>query len=118
MRRHSAGLRRPASRHGAPRSTSTELPAALDRLADDLAAVTTLLPAEQLLDDLRRQQAAIHAELDQLAAEDELASAEATSLAALQAELAEVAQHADEAAAALPGARGRARATGRHRRSP
>ena len=62
-----------------------ELPAALDRLADDLAAVTTLLPAEQLLDDLRRQQAAIHAELDQLAAEDELASAEATSLAALQA---------------------------------
>ena len=79
-----------------------DLPAALDRLADDLAAVTNLLPAEQLLDDLRRQQAAVHAELEQLAGEDELARAESTTLTALQVELGEVAQAADVAAAALP----------------
>ena len=91
-----------------------ELPASLDRLADDLAAVTTLLPAEQLLDDLRRQQAAIDAEREQLAGEDELASAEATSLAALQVELAESGPGRGRRDGRAARRRGRARASGRH----
>src|SRR5699024_820246 len=64
-----------------------DLPTERERVTEELAALTALLPAEQSLTDLREQESG-HAELLQaLARDDELATAESTSLTARVTEL-------------------------------
>ena len=74
--------------------------------------LTALLPAERLLDDLRRAAGRASTRSSTAGGEDELARAEADVAGRAAApSWREVAQAADEAAAALPGGGGRARAT-------
>jgi DNA repair protein SbcC/Rad50 len=80
------------------------LPTELDRTSEELAALTALLPAEQLLDELREQEATATAQLEELEREDALAGAEASSLAALDGELSADLDAADEAARDVPAA--------------
>jgi DNA repair protein SbcC/Rad50 len=83
----------------------SDLAAELERVTEELAALTALLPAEQSLADLREQEATHLASLQALADDDELAAAEATSLTARVAELEHQLELVDEAAQALPPAR-------------
>ena len=78
------------------------LPDELESTSEELAALTALLPAEQLLDELREEQAAGLAQIHELARQEELAGAEVTSLAAMDAELHTALQAADDAARAVP----------------
>jgi DNA repair protein SbcC/Rad50 len=90
-----------ATREGIDLAT---LPAELERTSEELATLTALLPAERLLDELREQEAAGLAQVEELARDDELAGAETTSLAASDAELRAALEAADASAHALPGA--------------
>lgn len=76
--------------------------AELERTSDRLATLTTLLPAEQLVGDLREQRAAAENRLASLARDDELDSAEAAALASLTDELRRTQGAIDEEIGALP----------------
>jgi exonuclease SbcC len=78
------------------------VPAELERASAQLATLTTLLPAEELVDDLRQQRAATETRLTELVRDEELATAEATSLVALEGELRRTVAAMDEDAGTLP----------------
>jgi DNA repair protein SbcC/Rad50 len=81
-----------------------DLPAELQRLTDELAALATLLPAEQRLVELFDRQAAHAEELQALKREGELAAAEAVSLRARIRDLEDDLVLTETAARALTGA--------------
>jgi exonuclease SbcC len=103
---HAAAERRArASQAGAARVgvEVAAVPAEIDRTVHELARLSALLPAEQQLDALREQESGLQSLLDGLAREEELATAEVTSLSSLEREL-QATVAADEAAAqSLPG---------------
>jgi DNA repair protein SbcC/Rad50 len=81
-----------------------DLSAEILHLTDELASLTSLLPAERRLAELRDQEAAHGEQLRILAREGELASAEVESLTALVLELESAVEAADTAVRDLPAA--------------
>jgi exonuclease SbcC len=81
---------------------TAHVPAELERTSERLAALTTLLPAEQLVAELRAQRAAAEERLAALARDDELDSAEAASLTVSAHELRRTLAAIDEEVVALP----------------
>ncbi len=80
------------------------VPEELERMSEELATLTALLPTEQLLDELRGQETHRLGQLQELTRATELADAEAASLAALQRELRAAVEAADAAARDVPAA--------------
>jgi DNA repair protein SbcC/Rad50 len=81
-----------------------DLTAELDRVTDELAGLTALLPAERRLSELREQEAARSERLRVLSEADELATADTASLQVLNRELEAELESVTEALAALPAA--------------
>ncbi len=101
-----AERRATASRESAARAgvDVEALSSELETTSEQLATLTALLPAERLLDELREQETALLVQTRQLTDEDALADAEATSLAALDADVVRALDDSDAAARAVPAA--------------
>ncbi len=78
------------------------VPTALEATSATLATLTSLLPAERLVDELHEQRTTTETRLDELVGEDELGAAEATALMALDSELRATLGAIDAEADALP----------------
>ncbi len=104
--RADATARASASRDAAAREGLAvhDLPTELERITEQLAALTALLPAEQSLADLREQEATYVEQLSRLADDEQLAAAETTSLTTHVVELEHQLAATDEAAGRVPAA--------------
>ncbi|HEY2877857.1 SMC family ATPase [Nocardioides sp.] len=101
-----AEQRAAASQEAAARSgiDVATIPIELERTTVELAALTALLPAERLVDELREQEAALLAQVQEVGRADELTRAELATLAALDRELRDAVAAGDAAAQAVPAA--------------